>query len=97
MKFTLEELASHIKNEQYHIFNDTNVTVCCLTLDNEFSVIGYSSCIDKENFNKELGEKYAKENAKEKLWELYVFLSKELSQYSNSMLEEFGLVSNEDK
>lgn len=97
MKLTLEELKSHIKNEQYHVFADTNMTVCCLTLDNEFSVIGYSSCIDKENFDKEIGEKVAKENAIDKLWDLYAFLSKELIQYSNAMFEEFGLDSDEYK
>lgn len=39
-------------------------TICCLTLKNGFEVIGTSACVDPENFNEELGKKYAYEVAK---------------------------------
>ena len=45
-------------------------TVCCVTLSNGFEVIGTSACVDPDNFNKELGEKYALEQAISKIEEL---------------------------
>lgn len=45
-------------------------TICLMILKNNFEVVGTSACVDKNNFNKEIGEKLAYENAFEKIWEL---------------------------
>lgn len=45
-------------------------TVCCLTLTNGFEVIGTSSCVNPEKYNEELGQKYSRERALAKIWEL---------------------------
>lgn len=68
---------SMIIAEQYYIFPNTTVTVCCLRLRNGFNVIGQSSCVSAENFNEALGQQYARENAREKIWELEGYLLKE--------------------
>lgn len=45
-------------------------TICCLTLKNGFEVVGFSACVDPNNFNKQMGEEFAYANAFNKLWEL---------------------------
>ena len=66
-----------IRNEQYHIFGNTMMTVCCLTLKNGFNVTGESACASPENFDKEIGEKIARANAREKVWALEGYLLKD--------------------
>ena len=66
-----------IKDEDYHVFGDTCLTVCCLTLTNGFTVTGESACASLENFNAEIGRKIAKENARNKIWMLEGYLLKQ--------------------
>jgi len=66
-----------IIGEQYHIFENTTLTVCCLQLENGFTVTGESACASPENFNIELGKKIAKDNAKQKIWALEGYLLKQ--------------------
>lgn len=59
-----------IVGEDYHIFTETTLTVCCLKLANGFTVTGESACASPENFDVELGRKIARDNAKQKIWAL---------------------------
>ena len=59
-----------IVGEQYHRFDGTNTTVCCLTLKNGFTVIGESACISADNFNEGIGRGIARANARDKIWAL---------------------------
>jgi hypothetical protein len=54
------------------------VTVCSLTLDNGYSVRGESACVDAVNYNQEIGEKLARDQAFAKLWPLFGFLLSEI-------------------
>lgn len=54
-------------------FSET-VTICHLCVDNGFSVRGESACVSPENYNQEIGEKIAYENAFRQLWPLFGFL-----------------------
>ena len=58
---------------EYAVFGD-KLTVAVITLPNNFKVTGEASCVDSNNFDKALGEKYALEKAVEKLWELEGYL-----------------------
>lgn len=40
-----------------------NVTLCVLILRNGFVIVGKSACVDRANFNEELGKRLAKEDA----------------------------------
>jgi len=51
--------------------------VCVLTLKNGFTVTGESACASPENYNQEIGEKIAKENAVDKIWPLEGYLLKQ--------------------
>lgn len=66
-------LEQEIISEAYHVFPGTTLTICLLTLTNGFSVTGESACAVVENFDVELGQKIARENAKQKLWPLLGF------------------------
>ena len=53
------------------------LTVCVLTLRNGFIVTGESACVSPENYNQEIVEKIAKENARDKIWLLEGYLLKQ--------------------
>lgn len=66
-----------ISGEQYHVFEGSCLTVCCMTLRNGFTVTGESACASHENFNEELGRKIARESARNKIWQLEGYLLKQ--------------------
>jgi hypothetical protein len=70
MKRTDADIDAVIHDEAYYVFPGTTVTVCCLTLKNGFSVIGESACISFDYFDREIGQKIARENARQKIWAL---------------------------
>lgn len=66
----VEETIDHSISPQYHVFPQTTVTVCCLSLRNGFTVVGESACASPENFNEALGREIAYDNAKQQIWKL---------------------------
>lgn len=52
------------------------LTICALKLINGFTVTGESACASPENFDAEVGEKIARENARQKIWALEGYLLK---------------------
>ena len=50
------------------------LTICVLVLKNGFTVTGESACASPENFNAELGQKIARQNAVAKIWPLEGYL-----------------------
>lgn len=46
------------------------LTFCVLELRNGFTVTGESACVSPENFNAEIGQRIARENAVSKIWPL---------------------------
>lgn len=49
------------------------LTFCVLILRNGFTVHGVSACASPENYNKEIGERIARENAEREIWPLLGF------------------------
>ena len=77
-KVTREHLGMRIAAADYVVMPDGRTTVCQLTMQNGFTVRGESSCVSAENFNKELGEKYAYEKAFDAAWAFEGYLLAEL-------------------
>lgn len=76
-----------IVGEDYHVFPNTTLTVCCLTLKNGFTVTGESAAASPENFDREIGKKVARDNARNKIWQLEGYLLKEkLHNQSNLII-----------
>lgn len=65
---------AQIVAEDYHVFPGTTLTVCALTLKNGFLVVGESAAASPANFDKELGQKIARDNARNKIWALEGYL-----------------------
>lgn len=76
-RLTPELIDAAISAEQYHVFAGSCLTVCCITLQNGFTVTGESACASPENFNAEIGCKIARENARQKIWQLEGYLLKQ--------------------
>ena len=76
-RLTPDLIDSVIVKEDYHVFKDSQLTVCCLTLKNGFTVTGESACASPENFNAEIGQKIARTNARDKIWQLEGYLLKD--------------------
>ncbi len=68
MKVSEDEVRAAIKKVQYHRFEGTTVTVCCLTLDNDFTAVGDSACVDPAEYNEEMGQQIANKAAFSKAW-----------------------------
>jgi len=75
-RLTPDLIKSKIKECSFHKLTDV-LTVCVLTLENGFTVTGESACASPANYNQEIGEKIAKENATEKIWMLEGYLLKQ--------------------
>lgn len=73
-RVTPEHLDSVIVGEKFHVFEGSCLTVCCLTLQNGFTVTGESACASPANFNAELGRKIARQKARDKIWALEGYL-----------------------
>jgi hypothetical protein len=70
MKTTTQQNIDDLIEEVTYHHHDNKVTVCFLKLKSDFYVIGTSGAVDRSTFRPEIGEQYALENAKNKVWEL---------------------------
>jgi len=75
-RVTMRQINAVIVKEQYFQLTEV-LTICILTLKNGFSVTGESACASPENFDKNIGEEAAYENAREKVWALEGYLLKQ--------------------
>lgn len=55
------------------------LTLCKLTLDNGYTSVGQSACVNEANYNQEIGERVAYDNAFKNLWPLFGFLLAEMN------------------
>jgi len=73
-RLTPDLIDATIKSEQYYVFPNTTLTVCALTLRNGFTVTGESAAASPANFDEEIGRKIARDNARNKIWQLEGYL-----------------------
>ena len=65
----------------------TLLTVCCLTLQNGFNVVGESASVSVNNFDAEIGRKVSRAKARDKIWALEGYL---LKQYLSTLPAHFS-------
>ena len=70
-------IQARIKRVYYQHLPMSTTTIAHITLDNGFSVVGQSAAADPAEFNAELGEQYAYEDAIDKLFPHFAFLELE--------------------
>lgn len=72
-RVTKESIEARIASKEFSKVYET-VTLCNIKLDNGYSVRGESACVNPANYNQEIGERIAYDNAFSKLWPLFGFL-----------------------
>lgn len=71
-RVTKEGIESRIVSTTFHRIGET-VTLAHVTLDNGYSVRGESACVNPENYNQQIGQRVAYDDAFKKLWPLFGF------------------------
>jgi len=71
-RVTKELIESKINEVRY--IEDGTGTFCIIRMLNNFEVNGYSKPADPDNYDAEVGQRYAYENAFTKLWQLEGYL-----------------------
>lgn len=67
-------IGEQIISEAFYVFPNTTMTVCCLTLRNGYCVVGTSAAASPENFDKIIGERISRDNARNQIWALEGYL-----------------------
>jgi hypothetical protein len=76
-RVTVAEMQAKVKSSTYTRLRDSTTTVCQITLENGYTLVGTSACVDPANFNQSISEMIAYRNAFEKLWDLEGYLLKQ--------------------
>lgn len=71
---TLPDMQAKVAKVVYNILPDTTTTMCQLFMENGYTVLGTSACVNPANFSAAVGEKFAYEDAINKLWPLEGYL-----------------------
>lgn len=74
-RLTPELIQAVIKDETYTRLPDSNTTICQLTLQNGYKVLGVNmGSVDPANYDQEIGCEYAYKDAFSKIWQLEGYL-----------------------
>lgn len=65
-----KDVDAEIVGETFTVLPSGRVTVCELTLRNGFTVTGESATVFIQNFDAEIGQRIARQNARDKIWPL---------------------------
>ena len=76
-RITVADMQAKVNSSTYTRLANSTTTVCQITLENGYTLIGTSACVDPANYNQAIGEKIAYDNAFEKLWDLEGYLLKQ--------------------
>ena len=74
VKLTVADLNAKISHSTYDLLPDGRTTVCQITLQNGYTVIGTSACVSAAEYNQATGEKYAYDKAFDEIWQLEGYL-----------------------
>ena len=73
-RISLDQIRAAISTTDYiHPPRHPHMTICLLTLNNGFVVIGKSAPADPENYDEALGDQFAYEDAVRQIWPLMAF------------------------
>lgn len=89
MKVTKEQIEERISGVTYHRLCATT-TLCFLELDNGYSVLGHSACVNPQNYDEQIGQSLAYEDAMRQLWPLFGFELAERQHQKAQSLEQNG-------
>lgn len=76
-----------------HVDDDmslSTLTICIVVMKNGFTIIGKSAPADPANYNKEVGEKFALEDAMRQIWPLMGFALRDTLQRNRASVAPLG-------
>jgi hypothetical protein len=76
-RVTLDALKNNIKKIDFYVHSDSQLTICIITLVNDFTVTGESACADPVMFDADIGQRIAQDNAEKKIWPLMGYALKQ--------------------
>lgn len=74
-KVTEKSIKEKIKEVSY--FHDDLLTICTVTMQNGFRFVGKSAPASPENYDREVGKRYAYEDAFKQIWPMEGYLLRE--------------------
>lgn len=75
-RLTPDFLQSKVAKTEFHKLSET-LTVAVVTTTNGFQLVGKSACADPANYNQEIGERVAYDDAFKQLWALEGYVLRE--------------------
>lgn len=83
-RVSIESIRSKITNTEFiYPTSIPHMTIAVVLLENGYSLVGKSAPADPENFNEELGRKFAIEDAERQAWPLEAYLLREKLTYAD--------------
>lgn len=77
-RISLDSMLAKIATEEYlHPAAIPHMTICVLTTTNGYALVGKSAPADPDNFDADLGRKFAKEDAVRQMWPLEAYALRE--------------------
>jgi len=74
-RVALQRLQEKVVAEEFlHPASIPHMTIAVLITENGFALVGKAAPADAENYNEELGQKFAREDAMRQLWPLEAYL-----------------------
>jgi hypothetical protein len=74
-RVALSRLQEKVVAEEFiHPASIPHMTIAVLTTENGFALVGKAAPADAENYNEELGQKFAREDAMRQFWPLEAYL-----------------------
>lgn len=74
---TTNSILTKIKTVSFTLLPDGVTTICQATLENGFTVNGYSACVDPANFDAQMGQTVSYKDAVRQIWPLEGYLLKQ--------------------
>lgn len=89
-RVTLADIEAAIRHVSFTLLPDMRTTIATVTLPNGYTVKGQSACLFGENFDAEIGQRVALEDAKRQMWPLlgYALLEKAAASLAVMSLED---------
>ena len=76
-RLTPEHIENTIVDEKYIHDQGSTLTICVLTLRNDFKIVGKSAAASPENYRQDIGEAVARKDAVNQIWVLEGYLLRE--------------------
>ena len=69
-RLTPQNIDGTISYKNFYRGDNTTTTICAIILNNGYTVVGKAAAVSMANFDQELGEKIAFEDARNQIWAL---------------------------